>query len=225
MEVAGYKVDRNQTVRLPRLSSDLFYLIGLLVTDGHIQYKRGEVYKVMFFTSYPEERKIIASLIERLFHYKPLIREKKYGWNKLTNFEIQISSKILAEFMMQRFDIPYGNKSKSVRVPKIVFKMSSGYIKNFVRGVIDGDGSVGGEKYRAVTITSGSILFLKDILKLCKTLDIEFGSIKKSSKNVWSVGIFSKDKIKKLYNSIYNSNYYYRRKKLAIQRILNIRNN
>ena len=217
MEKGGYKVKRNQTAKIPKLSSDLFYLLGLLVTDGHIQYIRGEKYSVLFFTSHKEEKEMLVSLIEKLFDYKPLIRAKLYGWNKLTSFELHISSKQLTEFLHEKFDIPYGNKSGNIRVPRIIFKRSDRDIENFLRGVIDGDGGISITSFK-LTISSKSKSFLYDLKRLSKNIGILFRGPKISNGNVWEIGVYNKIGLEKIYQ-IYNSKYFYSRNKLTLSNL------
>ena len=126
MKAAGYKIKHPQNITIPKISNDLFYFIGLLITDGHLQYSINQRnYKVAISTSYEEEKYMILKLIKILFGYKAGMRKRKYGWNVRPNYEIFISSKKLVEFFNQKFNIPTGSKSKIVRVPKILFKKSS----------------------------------------------------------------------------------------------------
>jgi intein/homing endonuclease len=224
MKIAGYKIKNFQYVEIPPISPDLCYFVGLVMTDGHIHITRNKngstSYKVMLFTSYENEKDMIVSLINKLFNYKSLVRIKKYGWNVSTNNEIHISSKILTKFLNEKFEIPIGNKSNSIRVPTFFFNTSKDNITSFLRGVIDGDGSVCENAFK-LTISSGSFLFLKGIKKLFFELGLNPSNIRKySNENVFEVGFYKKSEIEKLYNFLYPASFYYLRKKLTLDKLL-----
>ncbi len=176
VESAGFEVKKTQKPKIPqKLTPDLSYFMGLLITDGHIVIEKRGSAKVMLFTSYPEEREMILGLIKQLFDYNASVRTKKYGYNKKPNFEIYISSKRLAKYLVG-LGIPFGHKSYSVRVPKCFFNDVKSNTYSFIRGVIDGDGHVS-SKYKYITITSGSINFLEDFKRLFEQIGIYSGKI------------------------------------------------
>ncbi|MBU2522761.1 MAG: hypothetical protein KKE23_00525 [Nanoarchaeota archaeon] len=96
MQEAGFEIKSLQTPITPkRLNKDLSYLIGLIITDGHIVYdKIPGLYKVLIYSSYEEERDILSSIIQKLFKYSPGISiRNNIGFSKKPNYEIRISSK------------------------------------------------------------------------------------------------------------------------------------
>lgn len=184
LKEAGFKVKKFQKPIIPeKLTPELSYFLGLLVTDGHIVFNKIGIktYKILLFTSYEEEHNLISSLIKKIFDYIPSIRQKKYGFNKRYNYEIYISSKLLVEYFIKNFQIPAGAKSNIVRVPEIFFVAKKSNTSAFLRGVIDGDGSVS-SKSKCVRITSSSLKFLEDIKKLLLYVNILPGNIIKDKR-------------------------------------------
>jgi hypothetical protein len=219
MRHSGYDVKNIQKIDVPSLSPNFCYFIGLIISDGHLAINKKR-YSVKIATSYDDEKDMICFLIKKLFSYKPTIRKRKYGWNVFTNYEIIISSKNLLYFLNKTFKIPIGAKSKIVRIPKLFFKTYKENIGSFIRGIIDGDGSVS-EGNQDISISSGSILFLTDMKKLLDNMSIESGKINKDKNNVFNLRMSSKSKnLKKLYSILYPSRFYYPRKKLAWDKLL-----
>jgi intein/homing endonuclease len=218
MKNAGYKVKIFQNVFIPCISQDLCYFIGLLITDGHLVFKPHD-YRVTISTSYIEEKEMICNLIKNLFKYIPSIRKREYDRNALTSYEICIFSKNLSKFLHEKFKIPSGAKSSIVRVPNIIFHVSRDNVYSFIRGVIDGDGSIWAEKFK-ISISSGSYLFLKDLRILLNKLTISSGEVVKD-RSAYKLHIYnSNNNLRKLYNLIYTSKFYYPRKKSSYDKFL-----
>ena len=159
MKAAGYEVRYYQKIESVKLNEDFAYFLGLLITDGHLQIDNEKKrYNTMLYTSYSEERVMIKKLIKELFGYKSPHRSRLYGFAKRINYEIRISSKYLSMALNKQFGVPYGEKSFFIEVPKIIAKGNRLYKMAFLRGVIDGDGSIG---KNSIKISSGSINFLQ----------------------------------------------------------------
>ncbi|MBI2667855.1 hypothetical protein HYX17_03760 [Candidatus Woesearchaeota archaeon] len=218
MKSAGYDVRYNQYPIIPlELTSELSYFIGLLITDGHIRYdKLLKNYKIAIYTSYPEEKEMILKLIKYLFNYNSTFSSRINGFNKKPNYEIRINSRELATFLIKNFDMPSGNKSSIVIVPSIIEKSNIELKKAFLRGVIDGDGSI---LVNNVKIASGSIKFLEGIKRILSELDINCGKIIRDNKltNTFSIRICRGNDLKKI-KKIYDSSCFYRRKKENIDK-------
>lgn len=218
MKASGYKTKELQHITIPSLSPNFWYFIGLLITDGHIQYQKSKKYRIVVSTSYNKEKEMISRLTLKLFDYKPLIVKRKYGWNILPNYEIIISSKDLLKFLNKKINIPLGAKSKTIRVPKLLFSESSKNIFSFIRGVIDGDGDISIKK-NMVRISSGSYLFLRDMKKLLLNVNISSGKILKE-RTVFRINISTLCNIRRLYEHCYISDFYYPRKKKQLDKLL-----
>ncbi len=212
LRCAGYDVKPMQKVRLPEaLTRELSYFVGLVLTDGHIVHKhtldrqnkmKGD-FAVKLYTSYEDEKKIIIRLIKELFGYTPLIRPRKYGFNKPTNYEIIVSSKILTEFLMNEFQMPAGKKSSKIRVPKIFWGHK--FFPDLLRGIIDGDGGAGTE---GVGIYSSSKEFLTDIISILAKMKIKTHNPSKSKSNVWRTTIPIVASMR-LYGKLYKGSRYF----------------
>ncbi len=221
MKAAGYSIKELQYINSKiKITPNICYFVGLVITDGHIQITQKKNYKVMLFTSYKNEKDMIVSLIHHLFNYQPLVRPKKYGWNKRVNYEIQISSKSLVNYLTTKFDIPAGNKSNSIRVPKFFFNTSKTNLISFLRGIIDGDGGISENAFK-VSISSGSLLFLQDLKNIFIKLNLNSGSARSAGGNTFEIGFYKKSEITKLYEILYPANFYYQRKKAALENLFN----
>jgi hypothetical protein len=218
MKFAGYDTKFHQKVELHKFNENFAYFLGLLITDGHIYYNtKRKNYKVAIYTSYNEEKDMIRKLILEIFNYKSATSPRLYGFNKRINHEIRISSKYLADFIINQFKIPSGEKSLKVKVPPKI--LSSNY-KNkmaFMKGVIDGDGYI---SPKGIKIASGSINFLEGIREISKSLDINSTKIIRDNKrtNTFSIRINKKEDLIKI-KKIYEKGYFYPRKKAIISKI------
>lgn len=220
---AGFDVKPIQKVLIPEnLDSDLSYFIGLLITDGHVCSdisKDRSNYQVKLYTSYSDEKDEIIRLIRRLFHYTATTRGRKYGFNRVTNYEICISSKELVSYLHHKFEIPLGRKSEKVRVPRIFFTENDENLSSFIRGVFDGDGTITGGQFR---ICSGSRLFLEDIIKLLNKMGVGSGVVRKNSKyeKTFVFSISDKDSLKRLFALLYQKvGFYYLRKRGSYEKL------
>ena len=219
MEEAGYRIRPIQYIEEIKLDKNFAYFLGLVITDGHIVCNlKKKAYKVAIYTSYAKERDLIIKLIKNLFNYNSGIRSRKYGFNKRINYEIRINSKKLVNFLVRDLRIPFGNKSSIVRVPDKIKQNDDKMIKkSFLRGVIDGDGSI--ILGWGIKIASGSSKFLVDLKYLLKELDVKTGSIHKHRKaNTYTLNINNKEGINKI-KTIYNNEISYPRKKDKISKI------
>jgi intein/homing endonuclease len=220
LKEAGFDTKINQNPRIPtKLDEDIAYFLGLLITDGHIVFdKIHKKYKILIFNSYEDEKRIIVDLIKKLFKYNPLIRTKKTEFSKIPNHEIYITSKDLAESLINKFEIPSGAKSRIVKIPPYLLNSGKEEIASFIRGVIDGDGSI---SINQVKIASGSERFLEGMKELLNRLYIQSGKVcKEKNRNTFVLYISSIPNIWRLYSLLYkNSHFFYLRKKKSWEKI------
>jgi len=212
MEKAGYKVKIMQKPIIPdKLTPELSYFIGLLITDGHlVEDLKKKHYVLLLFTSYEDELKLILKLIGDLFSYKAYVRKKKDGWNKRFSYQIYINSKDLLYYFKDEIGLPTGAKSKIVRVPKIMFNTNKDNLINFVRGVMDGDGNISLKK--PVNISSGNYYFLEDLKRLFLKLNLGTSEIYKDV-TAYILRLYQKDNLE-IYNLFYKeANLCYSRKR------------
>lgn len=215
MQTAGYKVRFSQKIEKVTFGKDFPYLLGLLVTDGHIYYHPPKFVKVAFYTSYPEERDFIIDLIKKLFDYNASFSSKMVSFNKKPNHEIRICSKKLAEIINEVWQVPFGAKSSIIRVPPKIMSESDYSKQLFLKGVIDGDGSI--TKW-GIKMTSGSKLFLEDLKTLLDDLGIHSGKVVVDKPTTFNLYIHKKKDMLR-FKEIYSSGPSYPRKKESFNKI------
>ncbi len=218
LNAAGHRIKNKQETKVPKkFSKHFYYFLGLLITDGHIQYvSKGGKYRTIIFTSNTDEKEMIIELIKELFSYTPSVRSKKYGFNKKENHEIYISSKKLCDFLIKKVGIPSGAKSLTIEIPSFIKKKGVREKWAFIRGVFDGDGSIiNTKKANAFKVASGSEMFIKDLDDLFISLGFDSGKIRKERENLWLFKINKIKNIEKIHRMIYNdtNKYFYPRKK------------
>lgn len=216
MEEAGYKCKNYQNPEVPKdFLAEFYYFLGLVTTDGHIQYDPHRPnYNVSLYTSETEEVNLILKLIRNLFGYDSSVRKRKTFFSKRPNYQINISSKRVCEFLHTK-GIPYGTKSYTIRLPSSIFCCSEENFWHYLRGVFDGNGCIIFSGYTWVfKISSGSLNFVEDIKGKFESYGICSSKIYKEKENLWELKIFTKTEISKLYKLLYkNAEYYYPRKK------------
>lgn len=131
---------------------DFYYLIGLICTDGNIRYPTEVKKKGIGYSCHINLNKQDKALIERI--------KEKFGGNifhaKDNTIRWYISSRPFIEYL-QRIGVTH-NKSKTLNVKDWFIQLSFKNQKHFIRGVIDGDGSIKEYKhnFRTFNICSGS---------------------------------------------------------------------
>lgn len=221
MKSAGYSIKVTQKPIIPKKSPSFYYFLGILITDGHLVLNKiNKNYQAKLYTSFNDEKEILIQLIKSLFNYNPSIRPRKTGFSKNLNYEIYISSKGLCYFLKEELGIPSGEKSYSIRVPEFIFSSSNLEKSSFLRGVIDGDGSI--LKGNVIKISSGSADFLRGIKNILSDLGIKSGKICSEKNNIYNLWVCGKENVSKLGKLIYRdqSNFYYPRKKQSWQQYI-----
>lgn len=218
MKAAGYEVRFYQKIDSIKFNGNFAYFLGLLITDGHIYYNKDlKCYKVAIYTSYFEEKEMLLKLIKDLFNYNAPVTSRMHGFNKRPNYEIRIDSKNLAVILINDFDIPSGAKSSKISIPKKIKNGPTQFKRDFLRGIIDGDGSLSKQSIRIYSECARYLLELKDLLK---QLNVSSGSVRSSKKNtkVFVITISKHQDLLKI-KSIYNAEYCYKRKKEIIDKV------
>ena len=153
------------------LSTEMAYVLGFWFADGYMRHEKS--YRVAFFSN---DKDILESIREAMLSTHPIRKNK--GDNC---WSIIIFSRHLYE-SLQKFGA-HRRKSIDMEFPKIPRR----FIRDFIRGYFDGDGSVFIVEYLATknhkstkelrsNFTSGSMTFL---VKLMNVLYRELGSKKK----------------------------------------------
>ena len=117
-----------KSIKLPnKLTEDLAYISGLIVGDGHLSKHAIDI------SCYNSLKKQIKPLLANLFGKS----NSYYSGNRT-----YVCNKILPLYFNKIFDIPIGNKSKIVEIPKIIFRSNNKIIASFLAGLFDADGTV-----------------------------------------------------------------------------------
>lgn len=161
------------------------YVLGFIYADGSIHISaRGR------YTTITSTDKEIIYKIKRWLRSDHTVNILESVWPKgKLRFFIRIGNKNLYKSLEEKGLFP--NKSLSVKIPRI----PTNYFKDFVRGYFDGDGCVYLERSKGkkqdlilkkltVIFTSGSEMFLKELLKkLKKILDLKQNKIYNSRRS------------------------------------------
>lgn len=112
--------------------------------------------------------------------------------------KIRFSSRILCKNLADLGCVP--KKSLIVQFPNI----NKIYYKDFIRGVFDGDGCIYiGKKGKRWSIYSGSKLFIEEIQKIL--LDNNINAKLNSQGRGYTVNLYSKQEINKIYHFLYDN--------------------
>ncbi|MFF2304477.1 hypothetical protein ACFVVP_18465 [Streptomyces sp. NPDC058128] len=129
------------------------YMFGFLQADGHLS--RGTGQKGKLTTEINVRDIAILREFQRLTPYKSSITER----TRSTNFSWKHHSAtwnlcaLEARTILNQLGLPYGKKSKTITPPRVAFSRH-----DYLRGVIDADGSVGytGQGLPFVSLTTAS---------------------------------------------------------------------
>jgi hypothetical protein len=145
------------------------YLVGVIVGDGHLDKReRG----IIIADGQPQKSNIIFSeeyikklvyLFKREFNIEGKI-DNKGRW-----FVCRFENKWLCRFFQYYFDIPYGNKSNRVTIPKILKKENE---KHFWRGLMDTEGFIR-KQGKQICLKSNSLKLINSFKKFCSKNNIK----------------------------------------------------
>lgn len=136
-----------------------YYLLGCYMSDGNV-FKDAAGYRVSFYSKDQDFVEMVKNFIDTSGN---VYKEKKQEL-----FVFRKRSKFLGEWLIAHGCIP--NKSLQLRWPE---KLPQAYFRDFLRGYIDGDGSIllnnsKGTVWGNVKICSGSESFIDDVIKILK---------------------------------------------------------
>ena len=174
------------------------YVLGIIASDGCLSFDKHSHRENINITL--NDKELIEKLNKiltpdkKLYHYKD-----SYSINFKNDEAIEI---------LKKYNITY-RKSLTYEFPDNVPKK---YLKDFIRGYFDGDGSVyinktknNGKTYKYVNVsfTSGSLIFLKKLEKTLEKNNINSHIIKDCRKNVFYLKIYDKKSIQNFKKMIY----------------------
>ena len=136
----------NYNLELFKTKNDIFYyILGILLTDGNI-----------FVSKYVNKIQLTSKDEDWILLLQKEIRCPAYP-TKDGHKNLTINSKPICNILLQSGCLP--NKSLTNRVPFIPDE----YIPDFLRGCIDGDGSIPKGKTKQASLCSSSKEFLDDV--------------------------------------------------------------
>jgi len=125
------------------LSEELCELIGAYIGDGClVKHTHGRTYVLQFVGHMNLDlsyyKNTIIPIIKKLFNKTP-------GFTKIKNenaFRFNCYSKEIGLFLKERFNLTFGNKTHTVKIPDEIIKSNKKYIYSTIRGIFDTDGCV-----------------------------------------------------------------------------------
>jgi len=161
------------------LNSDWAYLIGLVITDGHLHYQTGERFNkfVQICNSDPDILSAATNILENAGYKVNLYEDKRPGSNSKT---LTVYSSELCEFMLAAGVCP-GNKTRTQELPLSIQQSSLEVIFGFLAGVIDGDGSI--DSKGKTRIASGSLAFTQQLTYFLTSIGLRSRFLKVSDKS------------------------------------------
>lgn len=123
------------------LSQEQAYFLGLIVSDGHLNYDRG----VFQYACASYDVSLIDFIKTELDSSHPI---KTYFIKNRPYVRYNITNKKLVRSLIDKWNFPKLNKSKNnIDIPN----MPNEFVSHFLRGLFDGDGSIwfGGGTYRS----------------------------------------------------------------------------
>lgn len=211
-------------------SESSFYLAGFIAADGNIrQQKYSKILKISLAIKDKEHLILIKKIIKSnhpLKVYK--VKPNKLTKNK-THFktiELTITSENIFNDLARFNVIP--NKTDTYEMPKWI--INHPLVNHFIRGYIDGDGSIFQSKRKICSNPQismsliGNYNVLNDINNIfIKNCNINGSLIKHkpTTKHTYRIRYSGNIQLKKIGNFLYkNSNYYMKRKYLKIKMLL-----
>lgn len=139
------------------LSVDFTWLLGLYAAEGS---SSGS--KRIAFTLGSHETELIEKTTRFLKKFfGKVYLDKSHSWSTT----VLVNSRSLAE----SFRIWFGTNAHEKRIPHFIFKLDERRKASFLKGLVEGDGSIG--KY-SVTLATVSKRLRDDFIKLCRELSI-----------------------------------------------------
>jgi len=184
------------------------YFLGLIISDGHLNYKRG----VFQYACKIDDVELIRFIKSELHSTHPI---KEYKIKKKWYVRYNITNKKLVSSLIEKYNLPHSNKSENnVDIPNI----SEGLISHFLRGLFDGDGSIWKSKNEssyAMSYTGGEKMMLS-IQNILNTFNIKSRISYKyglQNKNSCNIGFNGNLKVSKFLDFLYkDADFYLKRK-------------
>lgn len=152
-------------LRIDCFSKTISYLAGVIVGDGHLSKREGEL---VIVDGQSNKKKLlksekylrfISNLFRREFDAKGIVTQESKTW-----LEYHLNNKYLCRFFNYYLEIPFGKKSSIVKFPTSLIGENERY---FWRGVMDTDGYAR-ENRKQVSLKSNSRLLINQLKNFCE---------------------------------------------------------
>jgi intein/homing endonuclease len=194
---SNHDIERN--IIVPGTSDDLAELFGIISGDGYI-IDRGRVHRIDITLNLTEDSQYVgyvSEMIKRLFNLKPVVKAR----NGEHTFNVIVCSKGISNFLIS-MGLPNGEKKNNMRIPKWIIK-NKGFIRSFLRGLMDTDGSLFFAKRGTYKTNSYPVIefkladknFVNDITESLKLLG--FSSVLKSKDNWYKIQLNGRIKVER----------------------------
>lgn len=196
-------------------NEDMAYWLGILGSDGCISSMENQIYIEL----QRQDKELLEKLNAIIENQRPV---KDYETARgYENSKLYFYSKEIKNDLAQYHIIPNKTYNPEYRFPE---KLKFQYIKDYIRGLFDGDGSIKQGTSITWQVDTGSYDIAKKIVEFFAKYDIELQISFLSKKNVtiYRVYGYTKQKVQKIYNLLYNtqSTLYLKRKKEKFEELL-----
>src|SRR3989338_4971605 len=151
----------HNSVKFPKyLTPELAYIIGVILGDGHLHNnkgnKRGNWLIGVYFDNM-SHLKIYSDFVKGIFNINPKtskIKDKR-------NYSSYFCSKAIHWYLRTFFELPNGNKSARIEIPKLILNSNKEICGSFLSGLFDSDGTIaksGKRKYLKFASASKKII-------------------------------------------------------------------
>jgi intein/homing endonuclease/type IV secretory pathway ATPase VirB11/archaellum biosynthesis ATPase len=139
-----------------KIDEELAEFLGYLIGDGHL-----DEHKIEFTNSDISLRTRFTEIAKKLFSVSSREIKDRNTWN------VQITSRVLNRALNKLFEIPFGDKASSIRIPSKILKSNNKILAAFLRAYFDCDssvnkGSASNEK-REIEIATASSLMSREL--------------------------------------------------------------
>jgi hypothetical protein len=135
------------------------YMFGFLQADGHLAKGAGQKGRLTVEINARDVE--LLREFQRLTPYNTSITERTRSTNfaQISHTAIWSMHSLEARTTLNQLGLPYGRKSKTITPPRVAFSR-----RDYLRGLIDADGSVGyTQGYPFVSLTTASTFIMADL--------------------------------------------------------------
>jgi len=212
-KIKNIKSRKGKKINIPeKINSDFMWLVGIIASDGDLRVvenirKNRLIKEKTYKFRICNMNKDILAKAEKIINLFGLQVYKDFNKNT-----IEANNSIIGK-ILNEFGLPFGKKSKTLKLTDKFFKLNNEAIEGFLAGFFDGDGSFG-KKTKHIRIGTGSkelafqmqtILLRIGLLSKILTIDKNEtrtikGKIAKFTGDFYSIEIYRRKDVKKFLN-------------------------